>query len=170
MLQQQGKVPAGPGGPVLVAGIGSRWRGDDAAGLLVAEQLRLLWRRQTGSVTIRQMETAGPELLELWCGAQFAILVDAVVSGAQPGTIHRLDLLRRPIPWRAAVSSHTLELAAVVHLARVLDRLPGRLVLYGIEAEIVEQGACPSTAVAGALPRCVEAVCCDIAGALRQNR
>lgn len=170
MTQQQEQVPTDPGVQVLVAGIGSRWRGDDAAGLLVAEQLRLLWRRQTGSVKIWQVETAGPELLALWNGARSAILIDAVISGATPGTVHRLDLLQQPIPWRAAVSSHTLDLAAMVELARVLEWLPDQLVLYGIEAESVEQGACPSVAVTGALPRCIEAVCGEIANFLQQDR
>jgi hydrogenase maturation protease len=169
-MQQHGHVPASPGGQVLVAGIGSRWRGDDAAGLLVTEQLRLLWRRQTGSIKIWQVETAGPELLALWYGARSTILIDAVLSGAPPGTVHRLDLLQQPIPWRATVSSHSLDLAAVVELARVLERLPDQLVLFGIEAESVAQGACLSAAVAGALPRCIEAVCREIATVLRQDQ
>jgi hydrogenase maturation protease len=167
-MQQQAQAPADRGGQVLVAGIGSPWRGDDAAGLLVIEQLRLLWPQQDGSVKLWQGETPGPELMDLWRGARCAILVDAVMSGARPGAIHRLDLLRQPIPWRTAVSSHTLDLAAVVELARVLDRLPGQLILYGIEAETVEQGACPSASVASALPRCLAAVYCELATVLHQ--
>lgn len=145
---------------MLVAGIGNRWRGDDAAGLLVAEQLALLC---PGNVAIAQFETPGPELLDLWCSSMSVILVDAVIKGAPPGTLHRLNLLQKPVAWAAAVSSHAFDLLTIVELARVLDRLPKRLVLYGIEACNLEPGDTLSAAVASAIPGCVASIAREIA-------
>jgi hydrogenase maturation protease len=70
----------------LVIGLGSG-RGDDAAGLLVARRLKRAGAR------FEVLEHRGEllELIELWCGRP-TTLVDAAVSGAPAGTIHRLDV------------------------------------------------------------------------------
>lgn len=147
------------GEPVLVVGIGNCWRGDDAAGLLVAEQVALL---QLKHVEIRRLESPGPELMDLWQQRQAVFLVDAVISGAPPGTLHRLDLLQQPVQWRAAVSSHALDLPAVIQLAHRLRSLPRHLVLYGIEVSDVGHGAVLTGAVAAALSACADAIVREI--------
>ncbi len=75
-------------------------------------------------------------LIEEWTGADEVIVVDAVSSGAPPGTIHRLDPLAEPIPAALSQgSTHAFGLAETIELARALDRLPRRLTVYGIEGE-----------------------------------
>ena len=75
-------------------------------------------------------------LIEDWSGADAVIVVDAVSSGAPPGTIHRLDPLSEPIPAALSQgSTHAFGLAETIELARTLDRLPARLTVYGIEGE-----------------------------------
>ena len=67
-------------------------------------------------------------LIEDWAGADAVIVVDAVSSGAPPGTIHRLDPLAEPIPAALSQgSTHAFGLAETIELARTLDRLPPRL-------------------------------------------
>ena len=67
-------------------------------------------------------------LIEEWTGADAVIVVDAVSSGAPPGTIHRLDPLAEPIPAALSQgSTHAFGLAETIELARALDRLPRRL-------------------------------------------
>ncbi len=75
-------------------------------------------------------------LLEAMQGADLVVIVDAIRSGAAPGSIQRIEVSdgdqlpdRRPRD-----SSHTLALGDLLALARTLDRLPDRLVLIGIEA------------------------------------
>jgi hydrogenase maturation protease len=127
-------------GPVVV-GVGNDWRGDDAAGLVVARRLR-----EAGIPTV---EVGGDPaaLLDAWAGASHAIVVDAVRSGAAPGTVHRLDAGRLPDGLRAA-STHALGLAEAVALARTLGRVPARLEIYGIEAGEAEIAAGLTPAVA----------------------
>jgi hydrogenase maturation protease len=148
-------MTAAPAADYLVVGLGSRWRSDDAAGLLVAEQLAAL---HLVTVEIRQFDGPDLQLLELWRSDLSVFLVDAVASGAAPGTIHCLDLLQEPQAYAAAVSSHTLELGAVVKLARVLSRLPRRLVFYGIEAGCLAPGAAPSATVTAAIAQCARLI------------
>ncbi len=92
------------------------------------------------------------DLLDRWVGADEVIVVDAVSSGAPPGTIHRLDPLAEPIQTALSQgSTHALGLAEAIELARALDRLPSSLAVYGIEGERFTAGEELSPAVARAV-------------------
>jgi len=137
-----------------VIGVGNRWRSDDAAGLLVAQRLR-----GTTAAEVVEHEGEPTALLDVWDGADVVWLVDAVSSGSVPGTVHRLDAGTEPLPaalFRA--SSHLVGLGETVELARTLDRLPARVVFYGIEGASFEAGDGVSPAVAAAVERVVEAI------------
>ncbi|HVQ94990.1 MAG TPA: hydrogenase maturation protease [Mycobacteriales bacterium] len=135
----------------LVVGVGTE-RGDDAAGLLVVRRLRAAG---AGAATA---ELAGDltALLELWRPDDRVALVDAVRTGAAPGTVHILDVTTRPLPASiATASTHAISLGDAVELARVLDRLPARIVVYGIEGTCWTDGRPPTGAVAAAVDRVV---------------
>jgi hydrogenase maturation protease len=127
---------------VLVIGVGSAARGDDAAGLLVA-------RRLGG----REHEGDPLALLDAWEDAATAVVIDAVSSGAAPGTVHRFEAGDAALParLRSSTSTHAVGLAEAIELARALDRLPPRLIVYGIEGERFTTGADLSPAVAAAV-------------------
>jgi hydrogenase maturation protease len=123
----------------VVIGVGNEWGRDDAAGLEVARRLR---GAAALDVRIDEHEGEPAGLIDAWSGAQEAIVVDAVSSGADPGAIHRLDAGRAPLPAnRFRASTHALGVADAVELARSLDRLPARLVVYGIEGERFDAGS-----------------------------
>ena len=153
-----------PGG-LAVIGVGSRDRGDDAAGLLAARFLR---RRLPASVPVAVGSPDPVSLVALWDGARAVWLIDAVVSGAAPGTVHRVDavherLLARP-PCR---STHALGLADAVELARALGRLRRRLVVVGVEAADFALGAWPTAEVRSGVRGAARAVAAEVALALR---
>lgn len=99
-------------------------------------------------------------LLDVWEGAGFAIVIDAVSSGAQPGTIQRLDATVEPLPASVAgaPSTHAVGLGQAIELGRALGRLPGRLIVYGIEGDSFSAGEELSPRVAEALKTLVECV------------
>ena len=67
-------------------------------------------------------------------GREAAVLVDASSSGAAPGTIHRFDASAEPVPARSFRSStHAFGVGEAIELARALGKLPGTVVVYGIE-------------------------------------
>ncbi len=73
-------------------------------------------------------------MIEAWQGAAWVMLVDAVHSGASPGTIHRLDARAAPMPTGFFhYSTHAFSVAEAIELTRSLDQLPAHLVVYGIE-------------------------------------
>jgi hydrogenase maturation protease len=85
---------------------------------------------------VRVYEGEPVGLIEEWTGADAVIIVDAVSSGASPGTIHRLDPLSERIPAALSQgSTHAFGLSDTIELARTLDRLPARLTVYGIEGK-----------------------------------
>jgi hydrogenase maturation protease len=131
----------------LVIGLGNRMGGDDAAGLEVAR----LVRERAPAAEIVAHEREPSDLITLWDGAPLAVVIDAVEGGA-PGGVHTFELAADdPIPgswWRSrATSTHALQLAEVIEIARSLGRLPPRLVLIGVSGETFETGAQVSEAV-----------------------
>ena len=102
-------------------------------------------------------------LIEAWTGAALAVVVDAVrAAPPQPGRIHRF-VVDRPGPGAArAGSSHGLGLDDAIALAVALDRMPGRLIVYAIEAADLAQGPGLTPAVAAAVGPVASAVLDDI--------
>ena len=107
-------------------------------------------------------------LIDLMAGRDLVVVVDAVRSGAAPGTLHVRDAgaADPPLPsWGAgATSTHGFGLAEVLDLARTLGALPERLVVVGVEAAGFDHGAQLSPAVSAAVPAAVAAALDLIAG------
>lgn len=150
---------------VRVIGVGSPYRSDDAVGLLAVRRVQ---ERLSGHpVEVREIVGDLTSLLDAWEGADLAIVVDAVVSGGVPGTVHRFDVGETPLPATMfATSTHALNVAQAVELGRALGRFPHRLVLYGVEVCRLETGSGLSPEVEKALPQLVEAVCQEVIRAL----
>ena len=113
-------------------GIGNPDRGDDAAGWEVA-----------GSVSTWEVDrrTAGSfDLLDVWDKDDEVVIVDAMRSGAAPGTVHMFDVTKEALPFGAFASTHAFGPAAVIELARTMDRLPHSLVVIGIEVADTSHG------------------------------
>ncbi len=126
-------------------GVGNHYRSDDAAGLEVARRLRA-----TNPPGCRILEEGGEptSLIGAWALVKEALVIDAVASGAPPGTLHRFDASAGPLPVELFKgSTHSLGVADAVELARELGRLPPRLAVYGIEGESFETGEGLSPAV-----------------------
>ena len=144
---------------VLVIGVGNAYRRDDGAGLAVAR--RLLGRRLPG-VEVRTHGGDAAGLLDLWEGSASVVIVDAVRTGAAPGTIHRLDATAAALPRSWPLSSHGHGVASAAMLARALGRLPRALVVYGIEAGDLGDGAGLSPPAAAAVDEVVERIATEV--------
>jgi hydrogenase maturation protease len=137
--------------PLVIIGYGNRDRGDDAAGLLVAGRLTGILPTK---VTIRQISGDGTALLEAWRGFETAIIVDAMLSGAEAGTVRRFDVQEVIEGQRFRLSSsHALGLEEAVKLAAALGKLPPRLIVFGIEGQNFSAGAPVSEQVLASIER-----------------
>jgi len=140
-------------------------RSDDAAGLAVA---RLIQGIDGAEVLEREGEPTG--LIDAWEGAGAVWLVDAVSSGAEPGTVHRHDASKRELPAALfRTSTHHFGLAEAVELARALGRLPERTVVYGIEGASFRTGETLSPEVETAVVQVADAVREEVAECTRRR-
>ncbi len=134
---------------VRIIGIGNPTRGDDAVGLAAAGRLRELLPE---GVAVQQHSRDGASLILLWDPGDDVTLIDAVISGAPPGTLHRRDLLSAPLPaGMTALTTHTLGVREGVELARALHLLPASLRFIGIEGKDFAVGHGLSAPVTAAL-------------------
>ena len=131
---------------LVVIGVGNALRGDDAAGLAVADQVRA---RAPARVAVRVCAEEPTRLIDSFEDADVAFVVDAVSTGAAAGTVHRWDASEAPLPSRELRSStHALGIGETLELARVLGRLPAHTVVFGVEGSdfVAREGITPTVA------------------------
>jgi hydrogenase maturation protease len=143
---------------VSIVGIGSP-SGDDAAGWRVIAGLEtaLAGSAARGEVVLAACRHPAVDLLGHLQGVGAAILVDAVSADLVPGTVMKLsgdEVLSAP----PALSTHGIDLPAMLRLAASLGQLPDTLSLYGIVAEHAGAGLPMSTVVDAAVDRVVERI------------
>lgn len=144
---------------VLIIGVGNAYRSDDAVGLVVARRLREDGDAKLDDVTIQEQSGEGTALLEAWKEAGAVILIDAVQSGAPPGTVHRFDASRQALSAVfSCASTHSFGLAEAIEMARALQQLPAHCVVYGIEGQNFAAGIELSPAVEQAVDGVVERI------------
>jgi len=116
----------------LLVGVGNPDQRDDGVGLWVVREVA----RQRPDLAVRELRGDGAGLLSLFEESDDLIVVDAVRGQSEPGRIVRLDALREPPPSRfLRCTGHTFGIAEAVAMAGVLDRLPRRLLILGVEGE-----------------------------------
>lgn len=140
---------------MLILCCGNPQRGDDAAGVLVADSLKSL------GVEAQVCTGDAAELIQLWSGEPDVILIDAAVTGSPAGSIHFWDPSQTRVPPQQSHSTHGFGVAVAVELARAIGKLPARLRVYGIEATHFEPGTDASSAVRKAAESLAEKIAAD---------
>jgi hydrogenase maturation protease len=146
----------------IVLGLGNPIRGDDAVGLKVVALVRE--RLGPGSpVHVVEEAAGGLRLMERLAGYDRAILVDAAVTGAAPGTVRRLA--PDELPTQRTAYAHGVDLNTALGLGREMGLpMPGDVRIVAIEAESVFDFRSElSPPVAAAVERAVEAVLAELA-------
>lgn len=152
---------------VVVIGVGNPYRGDDAAGLAAAERLQ---SRVPEHVSVLPCEQEPSRIVDAWQGARAAVVVDAVQSGSEPGTLHRVDATTEPVPAHVFRSStHAFGVGETIEVARALGRLPARIVVYGVEGASFAAGIGLTPRVETAVDEVVAAVLGEIEHLVREE-
>jgi hydrogenase maturation protease len=141
--------------PVVLIGVGNAWRSDDGVGWVVVEAAR---SRLGQAVDVVESGGEPARLLDAWAGRDVAVVVDAVRSGAAPGTIHVWPNENDVPTTSTSTGSHSLGIADAVALGRAVQRLPSRLIVIGIEAKDTSSGQGLSPAVAGAVDHAADEI------------
>jgi hydrogenase maturation protease len=149
----------------LVLGLGNPLLRDDAVGLHVARRLQPLLGGSP-DVEVDEDYRGGLRLMERLIGFDRAIIIDAICSGARPGTV--LRLAPDGVPTQHSASAHDANLRTALDLGRRAGAsLPAdnSIALIGIEASDVlsfDERLTPD--VEAAIPRAIRMVLDEVHG------
>ena len=143
----------------LILGLGNPLISDDSVGLRVAESLRALLADRP-DVEIDEDFWGGLRLMERMIGYDRAVIIDAMQTGSEPGTVRVLS--PGDLPTQRSASAHDVNLPTALTFGRQSGvHLPpdDRILLVGIEVvDILTFGERLTPAVESAIPRAVEMV------------
>jgi hydrogenase maturation protease len=152
---------AGEGGTVII-GMGNPLLSDDGVGIAVANAVadRLKHRM---NLTVTELHTGGIRLMEAMAGFKRAVVVDAMLSGATPGTVQRFNP-RDFITTKNTFSSHDTDFATAYDLGLMVGvLLPEQVSFWGVEAREFDLfGERFTDEVAAALPGAVDRIVSQI--------
>jgi hydrogenase maturation protease len=144
----------------LLIGVGNEFRGDDGVGILAARSIR---EKNLPGIVMVECDGEAAALLDVWAGMKTVVIIDAVSSGAPPGTIHRIDARRQSVSQEIfPFSTHALGVAHAVELARSLGKLPVNIIIYGIEGGQFTAGPSLSPEVQEAMDEVLQIVTGEI--------
>lgn len=117
----------------LVVGIGSPILADDGVGIHAARAVK---EALGDAVDVAEVGTGGLALLDVIEGYDRLILIDAIVTGAKPGTIH--ELTEDEVAKTAHLGAgHDADLPTALAMGRrtLGDGMPREVIVLGVEAE-----------------------------------
>jgi hydrogenase maturation protease len=147
---------------ILVLGIGNLLLQDEGAGVRAVEEFGRRYETPEG-VELLDGGTSGIELLQYIQGKDCLILLDVVKSGNPPGTFTRLEGENVPALFQKKISPHQLGLSDLLASAQLIDKMPKRVVLFGIEPKSIETGLEMSEEVGGAIGQLADMVALELA-------
>lgn len=131
---------------IVVIGVGNRFRRDDGFGPAVLDALAGVL---PDDVSLYESDGEPTRLLDTWSGADLAVVVETVRGSGPPGTIIGVDAASVDAAGSGgAGGSHSLGLADAISLGRVMERMPRRLHVIGVEPSDLGQGPGLSDTVA----------------------
>jgi len=145
--------------PILVLGLGNVLLGDDGVGPALLREVCGLYAG-VSAVECVDGGTQGLALLGYLGGREAVIILDAYAGGRTAGTV---SILEGPELLDCAITrsttAHEGNAGELLAAAQLLDELPDRVFLVGIEPERVRTELGLSQCVSGALPAALVKTC-----------
>ncbi len=152
---------------MLLIGIGNEYRSDDGLGPFIAKKVL---EKKLPNVVVKTGSGEGAALMESWKGYEDVIIVDAVLSGAKPGTVFRLNASEEPVPVNIFHNStHIFSVAEAIELARSMKKMPSSIMILGIEGESFKYGSAISPSVKNSVKQVYEEIVRYIIESNRSN-
>jgi len=144
---------------ILVLGIGNLLLSDEGAGIKAVAELKHRYNC-SDAVEIIDGGTMGLELLPYFEKRSHVLIIDAVKTGKDPGTIVRIE--DPPAFFSSKTSPHQIGLADVMGIAAISGSMPQHITLFGIEPEDLSTGLNLSAEVDRNLSRLVDMVVTEL--------
>lgn len=150
----------------IIIGMGNGVRSDDGVGLRIAQELGGLFAGDP-DVATAELHCGGMQLMETMAGYDRAVVIDAMIGGATPGTVRIFDPEELP-NTRTTNSTHDGSLQMALEFGRAIGlRVPGKIRIWAVEAGDVETlGETLTPPVERAVPLVVQ----DVLRELRAER
>jgi len=123
----------------LVLGVGNKLMSDEGAGVHVIERLAEKYQLPE-EVQVLDGGTLGLDLLYYLEGIENLLLVDAAETGKEAGTMIRLEGEQVPAFMSVKISPHQIGVPDMLAAAKLKDAYPKRLVLWGIQPDLITLG------------------------------
>ncbi len=151
----------GASGGVLVLGLGNVLLADDGIGAAAIARLERDYGIPPG-VRLVEGGTLGLSLLDQIAEAEHVILVDAVATGAPPGSLVRLDGAELLDAVRERLSVHQVGVADLLNAAHLIGRYPASLVLLGLTPGAITLGIARTRLVEAAIGTLISAIILEL--------
>jgi hydrogenase maturation protease len=147
----------------VIIGMGNPLLSDDGVGIAVAHALAAELKGSM-DVVVKELHTGGIRLMEAMAGFKSAVVVDAMLSGAEPGTVRCFEV-NEFVTTKNTFSSHDTNFAIAYDLGKMAGvHLPERVSFWGIEAREFDLFSEKFTdEVAAAVPGAVRMIVAEIA-------
>lgn len=130
---------AGERTPVVVLGMGNLLRRDEGLGIRALQRLDALYALPP-TVQLVDGGTLGLELLSYLEDAERALVLDAALSDASPGTLVQISGDDVPAYFSMRTSPHEIALPDLLAIAKLRGTTPLELVLVGMHPASIELG------------------------------
>lgn len=118
---------------IIVIGVGNPFRGDDGVGWAIIDALE---GKVSKNVDLRKIRGELGDFLEYFENYPAVYLIDACVGDSPVGSWQRIDALRDPLGLeRTQTSTHGFGISQAVSMAKALNQLPSKLIIYGINGD-----------------------------------
>ena len=152
---------------ILVIGVGNVLLTDEGIGVRTLEALEQRYTFSDGplgqKVELLDGGTAGMELMEIMARRDHVILLDAVNTGAEPGTLVTLEDDEVPALFRSRISPHQLGISDLLGVMSLTGELPKRFTLFGAVPFSIDTGIELSAEMATKVDPLVEQVVTKLA-------
>ena len=145
-------------GRICIIGLGNVLLGDDGFGPLVIERFRCEYNCDA-SVEVLDLGTPGLDLSPYLHGKQLVVIVDAVNSDEQPGTLRVYEetaLLDRPAVLH--LTAHDPGVGQCLAQLKLAGQAPSKVFILGVVPESLALGSGMSASVLAAVPLAVERI------------
>ena len=123
---------------IKVLGCGNTLVGDDGVGIRVIERLQKM--KLPDNVEIIDAGVGGLAILSWIEDADKVVIVDAVQTGNEPpGTVYEFTDKELPPSNMFMLSLHDLNLVDTLNVGRLVQKMPGEIVIIGVEVRRVAE-------------------------------
>lgn len=146
--------------PIMVIGVGNVIQMDDGAGIHTLRELEKLPMPE--EVELFDGGTLGIDLMPWIEGREKLIFIDSVKADMEPGTLFKFtpdDLNYDEAP---KTSVHQIGLIESLQMISIIGKAPEKIVIFGIQPDIIDWGEELTPSISKAIPKLVEHILNEI--------